>query len=47
MWQVWNTIDTLINDENIVVLPADKGQMMVVMKKDKYVEKYNQLLNDE
>ena len=39
-------IDTLKKDENIMVLPADKSQMTVVMKEE-YVEKCKLLLKDE
>ena len=46
----WNVIDTFVKDENkdenIMVLPADKGRVTVVMK-EKYVEKCNLLLKDE
>ena len=33
--------------DTIMVLSADKGRVTVVMKKDEYLEKYNNLLKDE
>ena len=39
----WDAIDTVKKDGNIIVLPADKGRMTVVMKEE-YVEQCNLLL---
>ena len=43
----WDAIDKLKKDDTIMVLPADKGQVTVVMKKEDYLEKCNNLLKDE
>ena len=37
----------LKNDENIVILPADKGRVTVVMDKEDYHDKMNELVNDK
>ena len=37
----------LKNDENIVILPADKGRVTVVMDKKGYHDKMNELVNDK
>ena len=37
----------LKNDENIVILPADKGRVTVVMDKKDYHDKMNELVNDK
>ena len=36
----------LKTDENIVILPADKGRMTVVMDKTDYYDKMDALVND-
>ena len=37
----------LKNNENIVILPADKGRVTVVMDKKDYHDKMNELVNDK
>ena len=37
----------LKNDENIVILPADKGRVSVVMDKKDHHDKMNELVNDK
>ena len=37
----------LKNDKNIVILPADKGRVTVVMDKKDYHDKMNELVNDK
>ena len=37
----------LKNDNNIVILPADKGRVTVVMDKTDYFDKMDALVNDE
>ena len=39
-------IDKLKKDETIMILPADKGRVKVVMNKKEYEEKCQQLLED-
>jgi hypothetical protein len=43
----WKAIDNLKKDEQIMVLPADKGRVTVVIKKEEYLEKCQDLLKDE
>ena len=44
----WEAIDKLKKDDTIMmVLPADKDRVTVVMKKEDYLEKCNKLLKDE
>ena len=43
----WEVIDTFKKDDTIMVLPADKGHVIVVMKKEDYSEKSNNLFKDE
>ena len=45
--QEWQAIDQLKRDDTIMILPADKGRVTVVMKKSEYQEKCEKLLNDE
>ncbi|XP_072048616.1 uncharacterized protein [Amphiura filiformis] len=40
-------LQDLKKDENIMILPADKGKSTVVLDKDTYEEKVNNMLNDE
>ena len=41
-------VETLENDDSIMILPADKGKVTIVINKDAYYnEKCNQLLRDE
>ena len=40
------TIKDLQNDNEIIILPADKGRMIVIMNKSDYIDKANTLLND-
>ena len=42
-----DAIDKLKNADTIMVLPADKGRVTVVMKKEEYLERCNNLLKDE
>jgi len=37
----------LKNDENIVIVPADKGQVTFVMDKTDYFDKMDALVNDK
>ena len=39
-------LDGLRKDEKIIVLPADKGRVTVVMDKQSYVDKCQELLGD-
>ena len=39
-------IKDLQNDDEIIVLPADKGRMPVIMNKSDYIDKANTLLDD-
>ncbi|XP_072043052.1 uncharacterized protein [Amphiura filiformis] len=39
-------IQDLKKDDNIVILPADKGRSTVIMNKSDYIKKSNDLLND-
>ncbi|KER32436.1 hypothetical protein T265_01491 [Opisthorchis viverrini] len=39
-------INSLKADETIVILPADKGRMTVILEKAEYIDKANALLND-
>ena len=39
-------IKDLQNDNEIIILPADKGRMTVIMNKSDYIDKANTLLND-
>ena len=41
------TDNNLTKDENIVILPADKGRVTVVMDKKDYHDKMNELVNDK
>ncbi|KER31053.1 hypothetical protein T265_02616 [Opisthorchis viverrini] len=41
-----DALTSLRKDETIVILPADKGRIMVIMDKPDYIEKAKQLLND-
>ena len=41
----WKAIENLRNDDNQIVLMADKGVALVVMKKEKYDKKAEELLN--
>ena len=43
----WEVIDKLKKDDTIMVLTANKGRVRVVMKKEEYLEKCNNLLKDE
>ena len=43
----WEAIDKWKKDDTTMVLPADKGQMTVVMKNQDYLEKCKNLLKDE
>ena len=43
----WEAIDRLKKDDSIMVLPADKDRVIVVMKKEDYLERCNNLLKDE
>ena len=43
----WRAIENLKKDDLIMILPADKGRVTVVMNKDDYYEKCNELLRDE
>ena len=43
----WRATENLKKDDSIMILPADKGRMTVVMNKDDYYEKCNELLRDE
>ena len=36
----------LKSDDEIIILPADKGRMTVVMNKSYYIDKANNLLQD-
>ena len=45
--QEWQAIEQLKRDDTIMILPADKGRVTVVMKKSEYQEKCEHLLNDE
>lgn len=36
----------MVSDENIVILPADKGNAMVVLNKSDYADKIKILLED-
>ena len=40
-------LKTLRDDENIMVLPADKGKCMVIMERKEYLEKMEEKLKDE
>ena len=40
-------LDGLRKDDNIMVLPADKGRVTVVMDKQSYLDKCQELLRDE
>ena len=37
----------LKHDENIIILPADKGRVTVVMDKTDYYDKMDELVNDK
>ena len=39
-------IKNLKQDESILVLPADKGRLTVVMNIEDYIKKSNDILND-
>ena len=39
-------IKDLQNDDDIIILPADKGRMTVIMNKSDYIDKANALLKD-
>ena len=41
------SIDNLRKDDSIMILPADKGRVTVVMNKKEYEDKCKQLLGDE
>ena len=41
------TMKMLKNDTNIVIVPADKGRVTVVMDKAEYVQKCEEHLNDQ
>ena len=43
----WDAIDNLRKDDSIIVLPADKGRVTVVMNKKDYLKKCEDLLSDE
>ena len=45
--QEWEAIDQLKKDDSIMILPADKGRVTVIMNKSEYEEKCEQLLKDE
>ena len=47
MKKEWEVIDKVKKDDTIMVLPPDKGQVTIVMKKEEYLEKCNNLLKDE
>ena len=42
----WKAIEDLRKDDTITVLPADKGRVTVIMKKEEYREKCGMLLED-
>ena len=42
----WKAIKNLRDDENIIILPADKGKCLVVMDKEEYVQKMEEKLGD-
>ena len=42
----WKAIEDLRKDDTITVLPADKGRVTVIMKKEEYKEKCRLLLED-
>ena len=44
--QEQKAIKDLQNDNKIIILPADKGRMTVIMNKSDYIDKTNTLLND-
>ena len=45
--QEWKAIDQLKKDDSIMILPADKGRITVIMNKSEYEEKCEQLLKEE
>ena len=42
----WKALKSLRDDEEIIVLPADKGKCLVVMDKDEYIRKMETKLSD-
>ena len=43
----WRATESLKNDDSIMILPAYKGKVTVVMNKDNYYVKCNALLRDQ
>ena len=43
----WRAIESLKKDENVMVLPADKGRVTVVLDKEEYTKKCMDLLSDQ
>ena len=43
----WKAMKTLREDENILVLPADKGKCLVVMDTEEYIAKMEEKLSDQ
>ena len=43
----WKAMKSLKKDDNIMVLPADKGKCLVVMDRKDYIEKMETKLQDE
>ena len=43
----WKAMKKLKEDEDIVVLPADKGKCLVVMDKEEYIKKMEEKLDDQ
>ncbi len=43
----WKTLKELRDDENIMVLPADKGKCLVIMDREEYINKMEEKLKDE
>ena len=44
---LWGHLKRLKNDKNIVILPADKGLVTVVVDKTDYYDKMDALVNDK
>ena len=43
----WKALNTLKKDEEIMILPADKGKCLVVMDRKDYISKMEEKLKDE
>ena len=44
----WEVVEKLKKDDTIIMMvPAGKGRLTMVMKKEEYLEKCNNLLNDK